>query len=45
MKNREDSLKGKISFDLTYDGNDYFRWILNGFNAYEKTKLDLQIFY
>ena len=26
-----------------YDGNsnDYFRWILNGFDAYEKTKLDL----
>ena len=47
MKNRQDSLKGKINFDLTYDGNynDYFRWILNGFDAYEKTKLDLLIFY
>ena len=35
-----------MSFDLMYDGNynDYFRWILNGFDAYEKTKLDLLIF-
>ena len=44
MKNQQDSSKGKINFDLTYDGNyynDYFKWILNGFDAYEKTKLDL----
>ena len=44
MKNQQDSSKGKIIFDLTYDGNDYFRWILNGFEAYEKTKLDLLTF-
>ena len=46
MKNQQDSSKGKINFDLTYDGNynDYFRWILNGFDAYEKTKLDLLTF-
>ena len=43
MKNQQDSSKGKINFDLTYDGNynDYFRRILNGFDAYENTKLDL----
>ena len=43
MKNQQDSSEGKINFDLTYDGNynDYFRWILHGFDAYEKTKLDL----
>ena len=46
MKNQQDSSKGEINFDLTYDGNynDYFRWILNGFDAYEKTKLDLLTF-
>ena len=46
MKNQQDSSKGKINFDLTYDGNynDYFRWILNGFGVYEKTKLDLLTF-
>ena len=43
MKNQQDSSKGKINFDLAYDGNynDYFRWILNGFGVYEKNKLDL----
>ena len=46
MKTQQDSSKGKISFDLMYDENynDYFRWILNGFDAHEKTKLDLLIF-
>ena len=46
MKNQQDSTKGKINFDLMYDGNykDYFRWILNGFDVYEKTKLDFLIF-
>ena len=46
MKNQQDSTKGKINFDLIYDGNDkdYFRWILNGFDFYEKTKLDFLIF-
>ena len=31
MKNQQDSSKGNIDFDLTYDGNynDHFRWILN----------------
>ena len=47
MKNQQDSSKGKINFNLTFDGNyynDYFKWILNGFDAYEKTKLDLLTF-
>ena len=46
MKNQQDSSKGKINFNLMYDGNynDYFRWILNGFDAYEKTKLGLLTF-
>ena len=46
MKNQQDSSKGKINFSLMYDVNynDYFRWILNGFDAYEKTKLDLLTF-
>ena len=46
MKNQQDSSKGKINFNLMYDGNynDYFRWILNGFDAYEKTKSDLLTF-
>ena len=46
MKNQQDISKGKSNFDLTYDenSNDYFKWILNGFDAYEKTKLDLLTF-
>ena len=46
MKNQQDSSKGKIYFDLAFDEyhNDYFKWILNGFDAYEKTKLDLLTF-
>ena len=46
MKNQQDSSKGKINFNLMYDGNynDYFRWILNGFDTYERTKLELLTF-
>ena len=46
MKNQQDSSKGKINFDLTYDGsyNDCYKWILSGFHAYEKIKLDLLTF-
>ena len=46
MKSQQDSSKGKINFTLTYDGNynDYYKWILNGFDAYEKAKLDLLTF-
>ena len=34
-ENQQDSTKGKINFDLMYDGNykDYFWWILNGFDV------------
>ena len=47
MKYQQDSSKGKINFNWTYDGNynDYQEWIVNEFNAYEKTKLDLLSFY
>ena len=46
MKNQQDSSKEKINFNLIYDGNynDYFQWILNGFDSYEKSKLDLLTF-
>ena len=46
MKNQQDSSKEKINFNLMYDGNynDYFQWILNGFDSYEKSKLDLLTF-
>ena len=38
MKNQQDSSKGKINFNLMYDANynGYFRWILNGIDAYKK---------
>ena len=46
VENQQDSSKGKMIFNLMYDGNynDYFQWILSGFHAYEKTKLDLLTF-
>lgn len=46
MKSQQDSSKGKIKFDFKYDGNykDYFKYVLNGFEAYEKTKLDVLTF-
>ena len=46
MKNQQGSSKAKINLNLTYDGNynDYYKWILNGFDAYENTKLDLLAF-
>ena len=46
MKNQEDSSKGIINTDLKYDGSykNYFQWILNGFEPYEKTKYDLLSF-
>ena len=45
MKNQQGSSKGKInsrSFKGNY--NDYYRWILNDYDVYEKTKLDLLTF-
>ena len=46
MKNQQDSSKEKTNFNLMYDGNynDYFRCLLIGFDAYEKTKLDFLTF-
>ena len=46
MKNQEDSSKGIINTDLKYNGSykNYFQWILNGFEPYEKIKYDLLLF-
>ena len=46
MKNQQDSSKGKINSELSFEGNynDYYRWILNDDDAYEKTKFDLLTF-
>ena len=46
FKNQKNSSKCKINFDFIYDGSyeNYFKWILNGFDGYEKTKLDLLTF-
>ena len=43
FKNQQNSSKGNIKFDFVYDGNydNYFRWILNGFDSYKKSKLDV----
>ena len=46
MKNQQDSSKGILNTDLKYEGSykNYFQWILNGFEPYEKTKYDLLSF-
>ena len=46
MKNQQGSSKGKINSRLSFKGNynDYYRWILNDYDVYEKTKLDLLTF-
>ena len=46
MKNQQDSSKGIINTDLKYEGSykNYFQWILNEFEPYEKTKYDLLSF-
>ena len=43
FKNQQHSLKGDIKFDFIYDGNydNYFRWIIQGFDNYKKNKLDV----
>ena len=43
FRNQQISSKGDIKFDFIYDGNydNYFRWILRGFDSYEKSKLDV----
>ena len=46
MKNQQDSSKGEINSELSFEGNynDCYRWILNDYDAYEKTKFDLLTF-
>ena len=43
LKNQQNSSKGNIKLDFVYDGNydNYFCWIFNGFDSYEKSKLDV----
>ena len=38
---QQDSSKCEINSDLSFEGNyiDYYRWILNDYDAYEKTNL------
>ena len=40
FKNQQNSSKGNIKFDFIYDRNynNYFRWIIQGFDSYEKKK-------
>ena len=46
MKNQQDSSKGEINSELAFKGNfnDYYRWILNDYDTYEKTEFDLLAF-
>ena len=41
MKNQQDSSKGEINSELSFEGsyNDYYRWILNDYDAYEKKQI------
>ena len=43
MKNQQE---GEINSELSFEGNynDYYRWILNEYDAYEKSKFDLLTF-
>ena len=43
FKNQQNSSKCDIKFDFIYDRNydNYFRWVLQGFDSYEKIKLDV----
>ena len=43
IQNQENNSKGKIRNEFKFDGNykDYFQWILNEFDAQEKTTFDL----
>ena len=43
IQNRQNNSKGIIRNDFKFDGNykDYFQWILNEFNAQEKTTFDV----
>ena len=41
MKNQQDSSKGEINSELSFEGNynDYYRWILNDCDAYKKNQI------
>ena len=43
IKNQQDSSKGMINYDLSFEGDfkDYFKWIINDYDSYGKTKFDL----
>ena len=43
MKNQQDTSKGLINTYLKFDGSykSYFQWILNEFDAQQKTKYDI----
>ena len=43
IKNQQDSFKGMINYDLSFEGDfkDYFKWIINDYDSYQKTKFDL----
>ena len=43
IKNQQDSSKGMINYDLSFEGDfkDFFKWIINDYDSYEKTKFDL----
>ena len=43
---QQDSSKWEINSELSFEGNynDCYRWILNDYDAYEKTKFDLLTF-
>ena len=43
IKNQQDSSKRMTNYDLSFEGSfkDYFKWILNDYDSYEKTKFDL----
>ena len=46
MKNQQNTSKGHINTDLKFGGTyqNYFQWILNRFEAQEKTRYDLFLF-
>ena len=46
MKNQQNNSKGVINYDLKFDGSykHYFKWILNEYEAPEKTKYDIFTF-
>ena len=43
IKNQQDSSNGKIHYDLSFEGDfkDYFKWVINDYDSYKKTKFDL----